>query len=287
MSLGNTTLGFNGQTRNQSVASTPSGSSNTPQTKTRRPSQYINFPPSSASAASDYRFIASCETRPVLRALVNALPELNVSLNESKGKVNLETMLGGWPVIITANNCIRIGAQLGLANFSINIVPFMDFLTAYISPDPITREIPIKKHVKTKDETIASLRKAIGKVKKYLVPDGLHLDLCLKFKMEVLHYYTQPDTGSDNTIIEEPIHTTDMVAILSTPVEIQAQDTARMRNSPDGHAAAQRSEGKHTVAFNFRVDVFLLDLLDDLSSLKSIASPSEETQNIDEMFDDS
>ena len=208
--------------------------------------------------------ISKCSTRPIIGSIVSALPELSPSLKETRGRLSVDTMLGGWPVTGSVNNCMRIGAQLGLANLSISIIPFVRFLSAYLNHNKAIEDaIPIKKHMEISDETVAGLRTALKTVCKYLVPDGIHLDLCVKFKMEVLHYYVH-DARSDNTEINEPRHITDMVFNVNTPFDASDMDTPGAKK----HIGNQQKK----FVLNFRIELFLLDLLEDFFSLVNLVN---------------
>ncbi len=140
----------------------------------------------------------------------------------------------------------------------------MRFLSAYLSHNQAIEDaIPIKKHMEISDETVAGLRTALKTICKYLVPDGIHIDICVKFKMEVMHYYVHDDR-SDNTEITEPKHITDMIFVVNTPFDAADMETP----------GARKHSGKAQKKFvlNFRIELFLLDLLEDFFSLVNLVN---------------
>jgi hypothetical protein len=171
-------------------------------------------------------------------------------------------MLGGWPVVVTANNSVRIGAQLGLATISLNLIPFFRFVDAYLSNTE-----DMKQKLSVDDAAISGIKTFVDTIAKYLALDGLHLEVSLKFKMEVFHYFANSfeDRALDTT--DEDSRSTDMILFLNTPTSF------RPVGRPASSASAIMDCDELGDALNIRVNLCLFDLIDDILSLVNIVVP--------------
>jgi hypothetical protein len=204
----------------------------------------------------------------VVSAIVRLLPELNTSLVEDKGTVRMDTILGGWPVTVIANNCMRIGAQLGLVNVSLNIIPFIQFLDALLTPEKkYPYDVPIRKYVNVADGIMVALRETLETFSKYLALDGLHADISVKYKLEVMHYYSHRTSpiGSDIDIDASPVHTTDMVFVVRTPLSNVVP--LRRKTATCDHNSSESDMLSNKPMILLKVNLFLIDLLLDIFSL--------------------
>jgi hypothetical protein len=179
-------------------------------------------------------------------------------------------MLGGWPVIVSANNSVRIGAQLGLATISLNLLPFFRFVDAYLSNTE-----DMKQKLSVDDAAISGIKTFVDTIAKYLALDGLHLDVSLKFKMEVFHYFANSHEDRALDTSDEESRSTDMVLFLNTPTSFRPVGKAPHSGASSASAIIDCEEVGD--ALNIRVNLCLFDLIDDILSLVNIVVPKAPT----------
>lgn len=173
-------------------------------------------------------------------------------------------MLGGWPVVVAANNSVRIGAQLGLATISLNLIPFFRFVDAYLSNTE-----DMKQKLSVDDAAISGIKAFVDTIAKYLALDGLHLDVSLKFKMEVFHYFANSYEDRDLDTTDEASRSTDMILFLNTPSSFRPTTTSTSTGKDPSSFDTEESGD----ALNIRVNICLFDLIDDILSLVNIVGP--------------
>lgn len=200
--------------------------------------------------------IAQCETRPLIRKLVQKLPELkNGASNDT-----LRTTVGGWPVCMKVNEHFRVGVDIKCISCTLNLLSTLACIDGYVN-DPSA----ISSFMEVSDETLLNLRDSLKRLDKYLSQEGVDIDTHLSYHFETVSLQN-PILRKRYGGVEEDV----ILTIGSTP-----RDTAPVVSAQEVNKKGRRSsltasqplnmDGDH--ALNLRLDLDIWDVVEDMMAI--------------------
>lgn len=201
--------------------------------------------------------IAQCETRPLIRKLVQKLPELkNGASNDT-----LRTTVGGWPVCMKVNEHFRVGVDIKCVSCTLNLISTLDCIDGYVNnPSAIASVMEIS------EETLLNLSDSLKRLDKYLSREGVDVDTHLSYHFETVSIQNpllrKRYGGAEEDVILtiSSTATKETTAPVSTP---EASSKGRRRSLTAFQPLSM--EGNH--ALKLRLDLDIWDVVEDMMAI--------------------